>query len=76
MLQRVDAAGSLEARALQVGEDLTDTVVRRLFSAGLGLQGLLSMIEIPAVRCRVEAVIDEIDLTIRDVRSAILDLQR
>jgi PAS domain S-box-containing protein len=61
----------------RIARDLHDKVIQRLFAAGMSLQalsGLLATREINAAQ-RVDAVVDELDETIRDIRGAIYGLQ-
>lgn len=58
----------------RIARDLHDTVIQRLFAVGLSLQGVQVTANDPAVSTRVERAIDEIDGTIRDIRSAIFSL--
>lgn len=60
----------------RIARDLHDTVVQRLFAAGMGLQGIAAMLgrEHEATP-RVEALVDELDEAIRDLRTAIYGLQ-
>ncbi len=59
----------------RIARDLHDTVIQRLFAAGMTLQGLSAMLgdEHDATR-RIEQVVDEIDGTIRELRTAIYAL--
>lgn len=59
----------------RIARDLHDTVIQRLFAVGLSLQAALTRAanDDPA-RERVELAIDEIDMTIRDIRSSIFAL--
>jgi len=57
----------------RIARDLHDTVIQRLFAAGLGLQSALRVAD-DAVRPRIERTIDELDTTIRELRSAIFSL--
>lgn len=59
----------------RIGRDLHDTVIQRLFAAGLGLQASVRRIEDPESAARVAAAIDEIDLTVKEIRSTIFALQ-
>lgn len=61
----------------RIGRELHDTVVQRLFSAGMALQGALQQVdpERPQVAARVNEVIDDLDATIRQIRTAIFELQ-
>lgn len=57
----------------RIARDLHDTVIQRLFAAGLGLQSVLRVAD-DVVRPRIERTIDELDTTIRELRSAIFSL--
>jgi PAS domain S-box-containing protein len=58
----------------RIARDLHDTVIQRLFAVGLSLQGAITRATTdPAVE-RIQLAIDEIDLTIRDIRSTIFAL--
>ena len=55
---------------------LHDTVIQRLFSEGLRLQGALAAIhDRDRTRARIESCIEGLDRTIHDPRSAIFGLQ-
>ena len=61
----------------RIARDLHDTVVQRLFATGLSLQGAAGLIRSDpetAVR-RVEDSVDELDLTVKHIRSAIFGLE-
>jgi PAS domain S-box-containing protein len=58
----------------RIARDLHDTVIQRLFGTGLGLQSVMTMVDGPA-RAKVERAIDDLDDTIRELRSAIFSLQ-
>lgn len=68
--QRADAV----ERHDRLGSELADTVVRNLFDAGLTLQGALGLLGSHPARSRIERVVDELDATIKHVRSVILEL--
>ncbi len=57
----------------RIARDLHDTVIQRLFAVGLSLQAALSRPNDPALE-RVQLAIDEIDTTIREIRSSIFAL--
>lgn len=57
----------------RIARDLHDTVIQRLFAAGLGLQSVLRVAD-DVVRPRIERTIEELDTTIRELRSAIFSL--
>jgi two-component system sensor histidine kinase DevS len=65
---------SLEERD-RIAGDLHDTVLQRMFSADLGLQAVAGRIQDPIAAARVEAVIAQLDDTIRDLRAAIFGLR-
>ena len=63
----------LEDRA-QIGEDLRQRVIQRLFGHGLALQSTASRAADPKIRTAIQTQIDEVDAIIRDVRAAIFSL--
>jgi PAS domain S-box-containing protein len=58
----------------RIARDLHDTVIQRLFGAGLSLQAAASMTE-GALRDRLEAVVGDLDEMIFDLRTTIFSLQ-
>lgn len=58
----------------RIAHDLHDTVIQRLFGAGMSLQVLVGSHDDPDLRDRVNSVIDEIDESIHVLRSAIFAL--
>jgi signal transduction histidine kinase len=72
-------AGSMEAILLladdheRIARGLNDVVVRRLFAAGLDLQAALSLMGDHRAADKIERVLDELDLAIRDLRNTIFD---
>lgn len=59
----------------RIARDLHDTVIQRLFATGLTLQGVSRRLDDPEIVSRVQQVVDEVDATIRDIRSVIFALQ-
>lgn len=59
----------------RIARDLHDTVIQRLFAVGLSLQGVARVVDPPSAGERIEAAVDELDLTISDIRSTIFALQ-
>jgi len=58
----------------RIARDLHDTVIQRLFAIGLNLQGVASMAMSADMRDRLEAAVDDLDTTVREIRSAIFEL--
>ena len=59
----------------RIARDLHDLVIQRLFATGLHLQGARRMATGDDVRARLDAAVADLDVTIRDIRSTIFDLQ-
>lgn len=61
----------------RIARDLHDTVVQRLFASGMSLQAALGVMQADpgAAAARVEGVVDDLDETIRHIRSAIFSLE-
>jgi signal transduction histidine kinase len=58
----------------RIARDLHDTVIQRLFATGLSLQGAARLADRPEVVERIEAGVDDLDLTVRHIRTVIFDL--
>lgn len=59
----------------RIARDLHDVVIQRLFATGLQLQTVASMPQQPAAAARINAAVDALDDTIRDIRTAIFELR-
>jgi signal transduction histidine kinase len=59
----------------RIARDLHDLVIQRLYATGMSLQGALPMITRPEVTGRVNRAVDALDDTIKEIRSAIFELQ-
>lgn len=59
----------------RIARDLHDTVIQRLFATGLLLQGAARLAERPEAVERIDQAIDDLDLTVRHIRSVIFGLQ-
>jgi signal transduction histidine kinase len=59
----------------RIARDLHDLVIQRLFATGLQLQGARRGQNPPETQERIETAVRELDLTIRDIRSTIFELQ-
>ncbi len=70
---RVAEYATMEDRE-RIARDLHDTVIQRLFAVGLGLQSTLRLVNDPVVADRLTAAVDDLDITVRDVRAAIFEL--
>jgi signal transduction histidine kinase len=71
--QRAADAAVYEDRD-RLARDLHDTVIQRLFAVGLSLQSMVAGAASTALADRLQAVISDIDDTIRQVRSSIFEL--
>ena len=60
----------------RIARDLYDTVIQRRFAAGLTLQGAAARIEDPEVADRLGRTVDDLDETVRHIRTTIFELQR
>jgi PAS domain S-box-containing protein len=60
----------------RIARDLHDTVIQRIFSAALSLQGASRLTDNPKLTQRIENVTGQLDLTIRELRTAIFALRR
>jgi signal transduction histidine kinase len=59
----------------RIARDLHDTVIQRLFAAGMSLQSTAGLAEPGPLRDRVEDAVEAIDDTIADIRSTIFALE-
>ena len=66
--------GVLEDRD-RIARDLHDHVIQRLFAAGLSLQSIAATVDDEAVDQRLTRTVDELDETIRQIRTTIFELQ-
>ena len=79
-LDRVQARADREELAIvserdRIARDLHDLVIQRLFATGLQLQGIRTKAALPEVQARLDRAVDDLDATIRDIRSTIFELQ-
>ncbi|WP_258341121.1 sensor histidine kinase [Saccharopolyspora gregorii] len=58
----------------RIARDLHDHVIQRLFATGLSLQGTLRRATDSDVRRRVQQSVQQLDDTVREIRTAIFDL--
>lgn len=61
----------------RIARDLHDTVIQRLFATGMSLQGTARLVrsDPAATETRIEAAVDDLDLTVKHIRSAIFGLE-
>lgn len=73
---RMDAErlGLLEDRD-RIARDLHDVVIQRLFAVAMTLMSTVRLVERPEASSRLQNAIDELDATIRQIRSTIFALQ-
>jgi signal transduction histidine kinase len=58
----------------RIADDLHDHVIQRLFATGMSLQGTVRRIVDPHVRGRVTRAVEQLDETVREIRTSIFDL--
>ena len=71
---RVRELALLEDRE-RIARDLHDTVIQRLFATGLRLQGAARLAQRPEVADRIIQAVDDLDLTVKHIRTAIFGLE-
>ncbi|MEO5709754.1 MAG: GAF domain-containing protein [Nocardioidaceae bacterium] len=59
----------------RIARDLHDLVIQRLFATGLHLQGARRTATGDDIKARLDEAVADLDVTIRDIRSTIFDLQ-
>jgi signal transduction histidine kinase len=60
----------------RIGRDLHDTVIQRLFATGLSLQAAIRRVDGQSeIGTRLEQAVDDIDTTVKEIRSTIFALQ-
>jgi signal transduction histidine kinase len=59
----------------RIARDLHDLVIQRLYATGMSLEGTMPMITRPEVASRITNAVDAMDLTIKDIRATIFQLQ-
>ena len=79
-LDRAAAFGDREELAVisdreRIARELHDSVIQRLFATGLQLQATAMVAPSPDVTGRLEQAVSDLDLTIRDIRRTIFELQ-
>jgi signal transduction histidine kinase len=59
----------------RIARDLHDVVIQRLFATGMQLQGAVHHAARPEAIKRINAAVDDLDATIRDIRRSIFELR-
>jgi PAS domain S-box-containing protein len=59
----------------RIARDLHDIVIQRLFAAGMAVQAVLSRTDDTTHAQRLTSVVDELDQSVREIRTAIFGLQ-
>jgi signal transduction histidine kinase len=59
----------------RIARDLHDVVIQRLFATGMQLQGVAAQAVRPEAVTRLNAAVDDLDATIRDIRRSIFELR-
>jgi signal transduction histidine kinase len=62
----------------RIARDLHDTVIQRLFATGMSLQGTVRLVhsDPPEASSRIEGAVDDLDLTVKHIRTAIFGLEQ
>ena len=58
----------------RIARDLHDVVIQRLFASGLSVQSVMPMVRDERAATRLREVVDELDATIREIRTTIFTL--
>lgn len=76
MMRRIEQVAVLEDRE-RIARDLHDTVIQRLFATGMSLESTIRLMraDTDAAVERVSGAVDELDLTIKHIRTVIFDLE-
>ncbi len=59
----------------RIARDLHDSVIQRIFAAGMTLESIARQLDDATTAARIDAVSDDLDVTISDIRSTIYSLQ-
>jgi signal transduction histidine kinase len=73
LMQRTEEVAVIEDRE-RIARDLHDKVIQRLFATGMTLQTMLPVTDRDDLDNRINDAVDELDVTIREIRSTIFAL--
>lgn len=73
--EQARVVGLLDERE-RIARDLHDDVIQRLFATGLSLQAAAEVVTEPAAVERIMRAVDDLDISIRQVRSTIFELNQ
>ena len=73
--EQTRTAGLLDERE-RIARDLHDDVIQRLFATGLSLQAAAHTLDDPAAVARITGAVDELNVSIRQIRSTIFELNQ
>jgi signal transduction histidine kinase len=60
----------------RIARQLHDTVIQRIFATALSLQGIAARVDDPELSDRLAGAVDDLDQTVRHIRTTIFELQR
>jgi signal transduction histidine kinase len=72
--QRAQQQLDLFADRDRIARDLHDHVIQRLFAAGMDLESTQQRSQEPEVRKRLQHTVDQLDQTVKEIRTSIFDL--
>lgn len=74
LMGRIEEVAVVEDRE-RIARDLHDKVIQRLFAAGMTLQTMVPVPDSDGLTNQINDVVDELDVTIREIRSTIFALR-
>jgi signal transduction histidine kinase len=74
---KLHEVGLIEDRE-RIARDLHDTVIQRLFATGMSLQGTVRLVASDPTSAvdRIERAVDDLDTTVKQIRTAIFELEQ
>jgi two-component system sensor histidine kinase DevS len=74
-LARAESDTQMYAERNRIARDLHDRVIQRIFAVGMSLDALSRTLEDPDSRSRMDALADQLDLAVREIRTSIFTLR-